>query len=293
VLIDAKSVREVPPQERDVAMVFQGFALYPHMTVRQILSFPLKMRKTPKSDRARIVEETASLLSIGHLLDRRPGELSGGEQQRAAMGRAIVRKPRLFLFDEPLSNLDAALRAELRVELKKLLARLGTTALYVTHDQTEAMTLSDRIALLNTGHLEQVDSPRTMYESPSSTFVAQFFGTPPMNLLPVEREGDRVSLGGVSVAAPRDSREPLTVGFRPEHVELDRELGASSDLGGQARVTLVEPLGAETHVELEVGQSLIKARLAGLTAPETSSQVRFRVAEDHLTWFNRDSGRAL
>jgi multiple sugar transport system ATP-binding protein len=273
-------------------MVFQGFALYPHMTVRQILGFPLKMRKTPKAELARIVDEAAELLSIRHLLDRRPAELSGGEQQRTAMGRAIVRKPRLFLFDEPLSNLDAALRAELRVELKKLLTRLGTTALYVTHDQTEAMTLSDRIALLNHGALQQVDTPRAMYQSPSTSFVAGFFGTPPMNLLAVESDGKRAAFAGASLKAPKGASGALTLGFRPEHVLLS-EHPASEGLSGQARVTLVEPLGAETHVELEVAEALIKVRVAGLVAPSVDSLVSFSVPEAHLAWFDRDNGQAL
>ncbi|HMR77863.1 MAG TPA: ABC transporter ATP-binding protein, partial [Polyangiaceae bacterium] len=187
--IAGRDVARVPPQDRDVAMVFQGFALYPHMTVREMLAFPLRMRRAKKDEIGKLVADTAKLLNITRLLDRRPAELSGGEQQRVAMGRAIVRRPEVFLFDEPLSNLDAALRAELRVELGKLLRRLGATALYVTHDQAEAMTLSDRIVLLNMGKLEQVASPREIYESPQTLFAASFFGSPPMNLLDAQADG--------------------------------------------------------------------------------------------------------
>jgi sn-glycerol 3-phosphate transport system ATP-binding protein len=231
--IGERSMNGVPPQERDVAMVFQGFALYPHMSVRDNLAFPLKMHKMPAGERARAVERTAELLGITRLLARRPGELSGGEQQRVAMGRAIVRQPEAFLFDEPLSNLDAALRAELRVELGKLLERLGATALYVTHDQAEAMTLGRRIAVLRNGRLEQCDTPRRIYEAPATTFVASFFGTPPMNLIELERDGELARRGAFSIAAPPGDATKLVLGVRPEHLHLagHEPYGASGGLG--------------------------------------------------------------
>ncbi|MCC6557363.1 MAG: ABC transporter ATP-binding protein, partial [Polyangiaceae bacterium] len=189
VSIGGRDVGRVPPQDRDVAMVFQGYALYPHMTAREIMAFPLKMRGVPAAERARRVEEAAATLAIGRLLDRRPGELSGGERQRVAMGRAIVRAPKVFLFDEPLSNLDAALRAELRVELAALVRRLGTTSVYVTHDQVEAMTMGDRIAVLRAGELQQIGPPRSIYEDPANAFVAGFLGSPAINLIEVARDG--------------------------------------------------------------------------------------------------------
>jgi multiple sugar transport system ATP-binding protein len=287
VRIGGKDMRGIPPQERDVAMVFQGFALYPHMLVRDILAFPLKMRRIPPAERMRTVESTAELLGITRLLDRRPGQLSGGEQQRVAMGRAIVRKPAVFLFDEPLSNLDAALRAELRVELGKLLAQLEATALYVTHDQVEAMTLSDRIAVLRAGRIEQLDTPRRIYEAPATTFVAGFFGSPPMSLLDARRDGDAATVGGLRVPAPDQKTAKLVLGVRPEHIRVGEPGGAT------ARVVAVEPLGGETHLELALDGQSFRAKVAGFDAPEPGSDVPFAVAEDALRWFDGESGKAL
>ncbi len=294
-----KNVVRTPPQDRDVAMVFQGFALYPHMKVREILAFPLKMRRVAPAERERAVAEAAKLLNISALLDRLPAELSGGEQQRVAMGRAIVRRPEVFLFDEPLSNLDAALRSELRVELKKLLERLEATALYVTHDQVEAMTLSDRICVLNRGKLEQIDTPRAIYEAPASVFVAKFFGSPPMNLFETRADGDRVRVG--SFVAPRPQREgldasaQLVLGFRPEHVQLEPKASqdTTSSAGGAALVTAVEPLGAETHLELELDGQLFRAKTAGFDAPATGASVDFSVRLQNIRWFSKETGRAL
>ena len=189
VRLDGRDITHAPPQDRDVAMVFQGYALYPHLTVRENIEFPLRMRRVPKADRATRVAEAAALLGLGKLLSRHPAELSGGERQRVAMGRAIVRSPKAFLFDEPLSNLDAALRAELRVELASLVRRLGTTSVYVTHDQVEAMTMADRIAVMRAGTLQQVGTPRAIYEAPANVFVASFLGSPPVNLVDLEVTG--------------------------------------------------------------------------------------------------------
>jgi multiple sugar transport system ATP-binding protein len=292
--IGERDMRGVPPQDRDVAMVFQGFALYPHMTVREILAFPLKMRGVKPAERQSAVERTAKLLGIAPLLERRPGQLSGGEQQRVAMGRAIVRQPQVFLFDEPLSNLDAALRAELRVELAKQLRRLEATALYVTHDQAEAMTLGDRIAVLRAGRLEQLDTPRAIYERPASTFVASFFGTPPMNLLNADRDGERVSVGSLALPAPRGSATKLVVGVRPEHVKLvanGEAPGAAAR--GQAQVTAVEPLGAESHLELDFEGHSLRTRVHGFSAPEPGASVAFEFDLGDVHWFDRDSGRSL
>ncbi len=293
--IGERDVVAVPPQDRDVAMVFQGFALYPHMKVRDILAFPLKMRKLEPAKRAEAVRDAAELLNISGLLDRLPAELSGGEQQRVAMGRAIVRQPRVFLFDEPLSNLDAALRSELRVELKKLLSRLEATALYVTHDQVEAMTLSDRICVLNQGCLEQVDTPRRIYEAPASVFVASFFGSPPMNLFETESDGSDALAGSFRAPRPPTSDAPLILGFRPEAVQI----GAGGEgvrpalLGGEAEVTAVEPLGAETHLELNLAGQLFRAKMSGFDAPHAGERVRFGVSASDLCWFDKHTGLAL
>jgi sn-glycerol 3-phosphate transport system ATP-binding protein len=287
VKIGGREMRGVPPQDRDVAMVFQGFALYPHMTVREIIGFPLRMRGVGASERAERVRETAELLSITPLLDRRPGALSGGEQQRVAMGRAIVRKPAVFLFDEPLSNLDAALRAELRIELGKLLRRIEATALYVTHDQVEAMTLSDRIAVLRRGKLEQLGTPREIYESPASTFVAGFFGSPPMNLLKAVCADGKAKVGDLVVNAPDGAPDHVVLGIRPEHIRV----GAESD--AHARVVAVEPLGGETHLELELDGQTLRAKVAGFDAPAPNERVPFAVDGARLAFFDPESEKAL
>lgn len=299
VLVDGRTVLGVPPQERDVAMVFQGFALYPHMRVRDILAFPLRMRRVPAAEREQAVARTAALLGLGPLLDRRPGQLSGGEQQRVAMGRAIVRRPRVFLFDEPLSNLDAALRGELRVELARLLRELGATALYVTHDQVEAMTLSHRIAVLRAGRLEQVGTPREIYERPASTFVAGFFGAPPMNLLDAAWDGRWVRSGPLQWTPPGHAdlpREPtaLTVGFRPEHVQL---VASSTSCDDAARADLpvasFETLGAETHVSLTCGEGPLRLRVGGFLSAAPGEVLPIAVPWTALRLFAKETGRAL
>src|ERR1700722_5619471 len=202
VTIAGRSMKGVPPQDRDVAMVFQGYALYPQMTAREILEFPLKMRGVERALRVKAIDEAAALLRIEKLLDRRPGEMSGGERQRVAMGRAIVRKPRVFLFDEPLSNLDASLRGDIRLEIGQLVRRLGATALYVTHDHVEAMTLADRIAVMRGGRLLQLATPREVYERPATSFVGTFLGSPRMNLLPARAEGDLLAAGPFHFSRP-------------------------------------------------------------------------------------------
>jgi len=279
VALEDRDLARVPPQDRDVAMVFQGFALYPHMTAAEILAFPLRMRDVPKERRAARVREVAELLSIEGLLDRRPAELSGGEKQRVAMGRALVRNPKLFLFDEPLSNLDAALRAELRTELGALLRDLGTTSLYVTHDQIEAMTLGRRIAVLRAGKLEQVGTARELYDEPANAFVATFVGQPPMNLISFDLQESRVADGG-----------PL-VGFRPEHAHLE-----AGDIALPGEVRSVEPLGAETHVwvlldgDAPENERRACVRSPGFAGPEPGARVTVGVARDRLHVFDRATG---
>jgi len=267
IVIDGRQMGTVPPQDRDVAMVFQGYALYPHMRVRDILAFPLRMRKTPRQERDRLVEDTAGMLGIQALLDRRPAELSGGERQRVAMGRALVRRPKVFLFDEPLSNLDAALRAEIRVEIGALVRRLGATTLYVTHDHVEAMTLGDRIAVMRKGSLEQVGTPKQIYLEPATAFVATFLGSPSMNLSNAHREGDTLNAGSMKLRITNDSALPqeLRIGVRPEHLRLGAAPPGMAK--ASATVTAVEPLGAETHVHLDAGGATLRARVPGFDAP--------------------------
>jgi multiple sugar transport system ATP-binding protein len=265
------------------------------------------MRSVARAERERRVSEAAELLGLGRLLDRRPAELSGGEQQRVAMARAIVRSPKVFLFDEPLSNLDAKLRAELRVELAALVRRLGTTAMYVTHDQAEAMTMGDRVAVLRKGRLEQVAPPREIYERPASAFVAAFLGTPTMNLIELACSDGVGSAEGIEIVLPPAlaGESGLTVGLRPEHLALDRQDAPSGDgrrlnasvaedtVRIAATVAVVEPLGAETYLHLDAGGTRLRARVAGLDAPEPGEEVTLRIARASLHWFDRATGARL
>jgi multiple sugar transport system ATP-binding protein len=288
VAIAGRRVNDVPPQDRDVAMVFQGYALYPHMTARQILEFPLRMRRVPAADRARAVADAAALLRIERLLDRRPGEMSGGERQRVAMGRAIVRKPRVFLFDEPLSNLDAALRADLRLEIGQLVRRLGATALYVTHDHVEAMTLADRIVVMRSGRLLQDGTPRDVYERPATSFVGAFLGTPRMNLVPARVDGGAIFAGpfrwprAVAGLPPR-----VDVGIRPEHVRL-------GEAGEPGEVVVVETLGAESHVLVRVGSLELRAQSPGFDPRRRGDAVGVSIDASRVVLFEAErDGRRL
>ncbi|MBK8258589.1 MAG: ABC transporter ATP-binding protein [Polyangiaceae bacterium] len=283
--IDDRNVTHTPPQDRDVAMVFQGYALYPHLTARDNIAFPLKMKGIARAERDRRVGEVADMLGLAKLLDRHPGALSGGERQRVAMGRAIVRRPKVFLFDEPLANLDAALRAELRVELASLVRRLRTTAIYVTHDQAEAMTMGDRICVLNAGTLQQIDKPRAIYETPANLFVASFLGAPPMNLI----EGARAPL---PLALNTGLPDRITLGARPEHVHITaakEQQGHPADVYFEANVVDAEPLGAETHVRLDADGTLFWARAPGFDAPARGSRVHIRIPFERLHWFNTET----
>jgi len=293
VLIDGRDVTRVPPQDRDVAMVFQGYALYPHLSARDNIAFPLRMRGVPAPERARRVEEAAAMLGLERLLHRRPGELSGGERQRVAMGRAIVRRPRVFLFDEPLSNLDAALRAELRVEIAALVRRLGVTSLYVTHDQIEAMTMGDRIAVLRGGELMQLGPPRSIYEDPANAFVAGFLGSPPINWIDVSARDGRFEGAGAAWAPPPGlgARATLRAGVRPEQVRLRREGARGTVI--DATVVMNEPLGAETHVLLDAAGTRLYAKAPGFDAPERGAGVQVVVAEEAVLWFDGVTGERL
>jgi sn-glycerol 3-phosphate transport system ATP-binding protein len=242
--ISDKDVSTVEPADRDIAMVFQNYALYPHMSVRENLSYGLRNRHYSKPDIASRVEEAARILEIGPLLDRRPGQLSGGQRQRVAMGRAIVRNPAAFLFDEPLSNLDAKLRVQMRVEIRKLQRRLRTTSIYVTHDQMEAMTLADRLVVMNAGRIEQIGTPMEVYQTPATLFVAGFIGSPPMNLLPIK------ALGSAAAGHPIYDPAADIVGVRPDSLSLVQPTAPAISFTGV--VELVEPLGNEFHVHLRL-----------------------------------------
>jgi multiple sugar transport system ATP-binding protein len=282
VFIAGRPMAGVAPQDRDVAMVFQGYALYPQMTARQIMEFPLRMRGVPRAQRARSVEEAAAMLRIERLLDRRPGEMSGGERQRVAMGRAIVRKPRVFLFDEPLSSLDASLRGDLRLEIGQLVRRLGATAMYVTHDHVEAMTLADRIAVMRAGKLLQLATPREVYERPATSFVGTFLGSPRMNLLPAREEHGVIVAGPFRLPRPAGALPArLEVGVRPEHVVLGGE-------GERGEIVAVEPLGAETHLVVRVAEHELRACARGFDAHRRGDEVRVALDAAHVTVFDAE-----
>ncbi len=294
VAIGGRPMTGVAPQERDVAMVFQGYALYPHMTARQIMEFPLKMRRVPGARRADSVAEAAGLLRIEHLLDRRPSEMSGGERQRVAMGRAIVRKPRAFLFDEPLSNLDASLRGDLRGEISTLLRRLGATAVYVTHDHVEAMTLADRIAVMRAGRLLQVGTPREVYERPATAFVGAFLGSPRMNFIAARVEGDAIVAGPFRWSRPAVGLpERFEIGIRPEHVRLGDAGAPGPDApawqGGE--IVAIEPLGAESHLIVRVGGVDLRAHAPGFDARRRGDSVGVFVDAARILLFETEAGQ--
>jgi multiple sugar transport system ATP-binding protein len=288
VALDGRDVTRSEPGERDVAMVFQSYALYPHMTVYENIAFPLRMVGRPGPALERAVREAAAKVHIEHLLERRPGQLSGGQQQRCALARAIVRQPRLFLLDEPLSNLDAKLRMETRVELKKLQRSLQVTTVYVTHDQEEAMSLADRMALFMEGRIVQLGRPEEIFARPNSIEVAAFLGNPPMNLLPASVEGRRLELGAHAVELARDygPARAVMLGLRPSALRLD---GA----GVPARVYLTEQLGDSVIVDLHLGDTLVRARLPEKTRLAEGAEVRlgFDAADAHI--FDARSGARL
>ena len=256
VLVEERDITDADPGERDVAMVFQSYALYPHMSVRDNIAFPLRMVSTPAQEIERSVREAAEKVHIEHLLERLPGQLSGGQQQRCALARAIVRKPRLFLLDEPLSNLDAKLRLETRVELKKLHRSLEVTTVYVTHDQEEAMTIADRLAVFMEGRIEQVGTPEEVFAQPVSLEVAAFLGSPPMNFLPARLAGRVAYAAGQAIELGRDygADRDAVLGIRPGAIRFEAN-------GIPAQVYLVEQLGEASIVDLHVGQTLVRTRV--------------------------------
>jgi len=288
VYMDGADVTTKEPGLRDVAMVFQSYALYPHMTVEQNIGFPLKMVGTGKEVIGRSVDRAAAMVGIAHLLQRTPGQLSGGQQQRVALARAIVRQPRLFLLDEPLSNLDAKLRLETRVELKRLQRSLGVTTVYVTHDQEEAMTLADRIAVFMDGRIVQVGSPRQIFAKPLSIDVASFIGSPPMNLLVGEWEGHAVTVGGSTVAVAVESAQSrdVVVGVRPSDLRL-------ADGGLRARVEGVEHLGDNVIVDLVVDERLVKLKTDRAPVLREGEPVFVAFAPEDAHLFDAESGARI
>ncbi|APX24433.1 MAG: sn-glycerol-3-phosphate ABC transporter ATP-binding protein UgpC [Rhodobacteraceae bacterium] len=285
--IGERVVNTLDPADRDIAMVFQNYALYPHMTVRKNIGYGLKNRRVSASDIAAKVEDAARMLNLTDYLDRKPSQLSGGQRQRVAMGRAIVRDPALFLFDEPLSNLDAKLRNQMRIEIKALQRRLGVTSIYVTHDQVEAMTMADRIVVLNGGRIEQIGTPSEIYHRPASTFVASFMGAPPMNLIRAQIDAEGLHLGDRTplAAAPDHYRGAVTLGIRPEDVRIGRG-SATFD------VTLVEELGAHRLLHGQVAGQAFTAHVLKDTEVSTGA-LPIELPQAALTLFDHQTGVRL
>jgi multiple sugar transport system ATP-binding protein len=321
ILIGEKDVTRLEPSARDLAMVFQNYALYPHMTVAKNLGYGLRVRKTPRKERDLRVHEVAKLLGLEELLDRRPGQLSGGQQQRVAMGRAIIREPEAFLMDEPLSNLDAKLRVSMRTSLQELHARIGTTTVYVTHDQVEAMTLGQRVAVMRDGKLQQVDAPQTLYDTPANTFVAAFIGSPSMNLAEAHVSGGTVTIGDFTIplGAARPPQEGRTiVGIRPEAFE-DAEFAPGDLPQIEVQVDVLEELGSDAYVFFPVTAEQVviedamsdnaedetslladakdRARFVARVDPRTKAKVggtiRLAVEPDRLYFFSPATGESL
>ena len=287
--VDGVDVTHAPPGERDIAMVFQNYALYPHMTVRGNIAFPLRMDKVPGAEIEDLVTQAAARVHIDHLLDRRPGQLSGGQQQRCALARAIVRQPKLFLLDEPLSNLDAQLRLETRVELKKLQRSLNVTAIYVTHDQEEAMTLADRMAVFLDGEIMQVGTPAEVFDAPRTIQVAAFIGSPPMNLLPGHLDGKTLTIAERAFELPQHLSArpgPVTVGVRPSHVRIAPD-------GIPTQLYLSENLGESSLLNLYLGEELIKVRVAGPPGIADGESVPITFDLDAIHLFDPDTGLRL
>ena len=303
--IGGDMVNDMPPRDRDIAMVFQNYALYPHMTVFDNMAFGLKLRKYSKDDIKKRVDEAARILDIAPLLDRKPKALSGGQRQRVAMGRAIVRHPRVFLFDEPLSNLDAKLRVQMRTEIKKVHQTVRTTTVYVTHDQIEAMTLADRVVVMNQGRIEQVGPPQELYHNPATRFVAGFIGSPAMNFLPVRvtneggltltlASGAKLAVPPSRVAryAPYANRE-MTLGLRPEHLTETRDVEKPGVVLFDALVDVTEPMGMETMVHFFEGGAPVCARVDPATVCEPGQKLTLAADMNQMHLIENDSGKVV
>lgn len=298
IAIGGQIVNFMTPRERNIAMVFQSYALYPHMTVAENMGFNLKLAGQPKNVIEERVAEAARMLDLGTLLDRKPSQLSGGQRQRVAMGRAVVRNPSVFLFDEPLSNLDAKLRVQMRSEIKSLHQKVGTTSIYVTHDQIEAMTLADRVVVLNQGRIEQEGTPLELYKTPANIFVAAFIGSPAMNLInavidteanaPVARLKNGTAIS-ISSEKPVKRGQEVTIGLRPEHIGSSN----SGDSCLEGPTVLVEPTGAQTHVVFELGEDQITAVVDGEQQVGLHTQFSATIDNQRVHVFDRASGLAL
>jgi len=290
-LINGKNVIGMAPAQRDIAMVFQSYALYPTMTVADNIGFALEMRKVPKAVRTQRIHEVAAMLQIENLLDRRPAQLSGGQRQRVAMGRALARDPQLFLFDEPLSNLDAKLRVEMRAEIKRLHHVSGITSVYVTHDQIEAMTLGSRIAVMKDGILQQIGTPDEIYRTPVNTYVAGFIGSPMMNFIEGHVEGANAQgqfvFSGGSLDLPTPAGRAVILGQRPEHIHL------ADDATWRGEVVLVEPTGADTYVVVKTAVGLITVRAPANTRLAIGADVGMTVSSRHNNWFDKATGQRI
>ncbi len=299
--IGDRVVNDVPPKDRDIAMVFQSYALYPHMSVYDNLAFGLKLRKTPKADIKRRVDDAAGILGLEKLLERKPKALSGGQRQRVALGRAIVREPSVFLMDEPLSNLDAKLRVETRANIARLHQRLGTTTLYVTHDQVEAMTMGDRIAVMRDGLLQQVGTPQDLYDHPANVFVAGFIGSPSMNFATTSTEGEHLMLGSARLemsgahaqaAADRPKGSNLLIGFRPEHLEIGDGQGPGA-VRIPAKIEVVEYLGNEELIHAQSEGHEIVALVPSDRKVSVGQSVEFAIPVNKLHLFDPESEKSL
>jgi multiple sugar transport system ATP-binding protein len=304
VLFDGKDVSDELPHDRDVAMVFQNYALFPHLNVFSNMAFGMRLRKTPKAEIEDRVRKTAQLLGIEGVLQRRPKELSGGQRQRVALGRAIVREPRVFLMDEPLSNLDAALRMEMRAEIIKLQERLGVTTFYVTHDQVEALSMGDRIVVMRGGRIQQIGSPTDLYEQPNNTYVASFIGSPPMNFLEGRVEGDRIVIseeqttlamnGAARAATARASTSEIMVGVRPEHIVFSDNPAGVAAFSIAGAVDTVEPLGHTTLVRSKMTSGRrLNVLLAGKVRLKEGQAIHAVFAPDRVYLFDRQSEKSL
>ncbi|HEX9983009.1 MAG TPA: sn-glycerol-3-phosphate ABC transporter ATP-binding protein UgpC [Thermoanaerobaculia bacterium] len=288
VSIGDRVVNDLQPKDRDVAMVFQSYALYPHMTVRENIEFSLKIRKMPKEEMAGRVASASETLGITHLLDRKPKQLSGGQRQRVAVARAIVRDPSVFLFDEPLSNLDAKLRVQTRAEITKLQQRLRTTTVYVTHDQVEAMTMGHRIAVMNAGKIQQVGTPLDVYDKPANVFVAQFIGTPPMNFVEATVRNGTLDAGKYSLPLPRplDDGRKLKVGIRPENILESGKTGRGTTGRLTGLVEIVEPIGHQAIVHVRVGDDLLVATFDSHNTPRIGETIELLIELESLHLFD-------
>ena len=290
IYIQDERINDVQTQHRDLAMVFQSYALYPHMTIAENIAYPLRVRKLDKDERTKRVNQVARMLEIEPLLSRKPRQLSGGERQRVALARAIVREPRAYLMDEPLSNLDARLRVQMRGELKRLQHQLGTTTIYVTHDQAEAMTLATRVAVMSRGRLQQFDTPLTIYNRPANRFVAEFVGSPSMNFIEGKIENNIFVNGSIRLPVTKPNRDQITIGIRPEHIRVFTE---PQDGAIPANVYVTELMGNETFVFLSVGNNRLIARAPADFRAELESLVWLQIESEKAHFFDPQTGLSI